>query len=327
VCLLPSVGPFIMAPLDYVPQLATLTKTPPTGDRWLHEIKLDGYRVGCLIADGRVRLLSRNGRDWTDMFPEIVAAARALRAREAVIDGELVILQADGRASFEAMQRAIAGSGTRAGLVYFAFDLLRLDGDRVDRHPLEQRKASLLALVGQGQKGRIRYVEHFTGDGREIFEHACRLGLEGIVSKRRDLPYQPGRRDSWRKTKCLQREAFMIGGFTEPEGSRSGIGALLIGRVTGRRLIFCGRVGTGFTQAVALDLRRRLEATAQAACPFDPSPSGPLARGARWVAPTLACEVTFSEWTEAGVLRQPSFQGLRAISTPAKDAKRDRKRR
>jgi bifunctional non-homologous end joining protein LigD len=295
---------------DYRPQLASLTRTPPVGDRWLHEIKLDGYRVGCLVDRDRVRLISRNGRDWTATFPEIAAAARRLELTDAVIDGELVVLQPDGRTSFESMQQAVAG-GARAGLVYFAFDLLRLDGERLDRLPLEERKARLLQLIGRRQAGRIRYTEHFDGHGGDVFDRACRLGLEGIVSKRRDLPYQPGRRDSWRKTKCMKRAVFVIGGFTDPEGTRAGVGALLVGRYAGSRLVFCGRVGTGFSQAVARDLRKRLEAAARRTCPFDPAPPAPLARSAHWTAPTLACEVTFIEQTGAGMLRHPSFQGLR----------------
>jgi bifunctional non-homologous end joining protein LigD len=295
---------------EYVPQLTTLVKTPPSGDEWLHEIKLDGYRIGCLIADGQVRLVSRNGLDWTGRFPEITDAARKLPVASAVIDGELVVLQADGRTNFEAMQRAASGRPPRTGLVYFAFDLLRLDGERIDRLPLETRKARLLTLIGDGKTGRIRYTDHVHGRGSEFFEQACRLGLEGIISKRRDLPYQPGARDSWRKTKCLKREHFVIGGFTDPEGSRAGIGALLVGRRDGARLVFCGRVGTGFSHALALDLRRQLDGLAQKTPPFDPPPPPQFAKSAHWVAPSLACEVTFIEWTGAGVLRHPSFQRL-----------------
>ena len=305
-----------MAHPDYIPQLASLVKTPPSGDEWLHEIKLDGYRVGCLIDGGRVRLMSRNGQDWTSTFPDITDAARKLNVKDAVLDGELVMLQPDGRTSFEALQHVASGRAPRAALVYFVFDLLRLDGDRVDRLPLEKRKARLLALLGRGKTGRIRYMDHIDGRGSSFFDEACRLGLEGIISKRRDLPYQPGRRDSWRKTKCLQRGVFVIGGFTDPEGSRAGLGALLVGRYDGDRLVFSGRVGTGFTQALALELRRRLDALAQRACPFDPAPPGPIGRNAHWVTPTLVCEATFAEWTNAGMLRHPSFQGLRADVKP-----------
>jgi bifunctional non-homologous end joining protein LigD len=299
-----------MAGDEYVPQLTTLVKTPPSGDEWLHEIKLDGYRIGCLIGGGRVRLVSRNGQDWTGRFPEIADAARTLPVDSAVIDGELVVLQPDGRTNFEAMQRAASGRPPRAGLVYFAFDLLRLDGERIDRLPLETRKARLLKLVGDGKTGRIRYTEHVLGRGVEFFEQARRLGLEGIISKRRDLSYQPGTRDGWRKTKCLKHERFVIGGFTDPEGSRAGFGALLVGRRDGSRLVFSGRVGTGFSHALTLDIRGRLDALARKTPPFDPPPPPQFAKNAHWVEPSLACEVTFIEWTDGGVLRHPSFQGL-----------------
>jgi bifunctional non-homologous end joining protein LigD len=305
-----------MPVFDYAPQLAMLTARPPSGDDWLHEIKLDGYRVGCQIAGGQVRLESRNGLDWTTTFPEIVDAARALHVEEAVLDGELVVLLPDGRTSFEAMQQAVAGPRGRAGLVYFVFDLLSLDHEPIGRLPLDERKARLKHLLGQNTTGRIRYMDHVIGQGAQVLEHACRLGLEGIVSKRRDLPYQPGRRDSWRKTKCLRRGLFVIGGFTDPEGSRAGLGAVHVGRYTGSRLVFCGRVGTGFTQAFATDLRTRLEAALQRECPFDPVPPRSLAGKAHWVAPQLVCEVTFIEYTNAGVLRHPSFQRLRPDVAP-----------
>jgi bifunctional non-homologous end joining protein LigD len=297
--------------VEYVPQLATLTKTPPSGDQWVHEIKLDGYRVGCVITDGRIRLVSRRGLDWTPKFPEIVEAFRALGVKNGLIDGDLVVMLPDGRSSFEAMQRAVASRPPRKGLVYFAFDLIQLEGERIERLPLEARKTRLLELLGTAKTGRIRYTEHVEGRGSDVFEQACRMGVEGIISKRRDLPYQPGRHDSWRKIKCLQRGLFVVGGFTDQEGAQEGLGALLVGRYEGVKLVYSGRVGTGFSQAVARDLRRQLEAIEQRNCPFDPPPPGPLPRTAHWVKPTLVCEATFIEKTAAGVLRAPSFQGLR----------------
>jgi bifunctional non-homologous end joining protein LigD len=304
-----------MARVEYVPQLATLTKTPPSGDQWVHEIKLDGYRVGCLVSGGRVRLISRNGLDWTSKFPEIVKAIAALNVNEALIDGELVVMLPDGRTSFEAMQQAVASRSARSGLLYFAFDLVHLEGERIDRLPLEDRKARLQTLVGRSKTGRIRYTEHVEGRGSEVFDQACRMGLEGIISKRRDLAYQAGRRDGWRKTKCLQRSLFVIGGFTDQEGSKNGLGALLVGKYDGSRLVYCGRVGTGFTQTLARDLRKRLEAIQQRTPPFDPPPPGLLARTGHWVTPTLVCEATFIERTSAGMLRAPSFQGLKEVDS------------
>jgi bifunctional non-homologous end joining protein LigD len=295
----------------YTPQLATLSKTPPSGAQWVHEIKLDGYRVGCLVSGGRVRLVSRSGLDWTPKFPEIAEAVKALGAKEALIDGELVVMQPDGRTSFEAMQNAAASRSARSGLLYFAFDLLHLEGEQIGRLPLEARKQRLRALIGPSKSGRIRYVEHFEGRGDEVFDQACRMGLEGIVSKRRDLPYQAGRRDIWRKTKCLQRSVFVIGGFTDQESSQGGLGALLVGAWDGKKLVYCGRVGTGFSHAFATELRRTLEAITQRMPPFDPLPPAALVRSAHWVKPTLVCEATFIEKTSAGMLRAPSFQGLK----------------
>src|SRR5262245_57619017 len=269
---------------EYDPQLATIVKTPPDGDRWIHEIKYDGYRIGCVISGDRVRLISRNGNDWTDVFPSIADAARALRTRDALIDGEVAMLLPDGRTSFAAIQQAAAGTASHAPLVYFVFDLLRLDGQRLDRLPLEERKARLQALVGAGT--RIRYAEHIVGNGQQLLEHAALIGLEGIISKRRDLPYYPGRHDSWRKSKVRKRGTFVIGGVTDPEGTRAGIGALLVGYFSGPRLVFAGRVGTGFSQTYARELRTRLDTLAQKACPFDP----PILKGperlAHWVKPS-----------------------------------------
>jgi bifunctional non-homologous end joining protein LigD len=300
---------------DYHPQLATLVKEPPSSDEWLHEIKFDGYRIGCRIRNGRATLISRNGKDWTHAFPGIVEAAERLGVRDALIDGEVAMVLPDGRTSFQALQNASARA-SGASLVYFVFDLLRLEGERPDALPLEERKARLRKLVGRRKTGRIRYAEHVVGRGEAFFEQACRAGLEGIISKRRDLPYREGRHGGWVKTKCTLRQEFVIGGFTDPEGMRAGLGALVIGYYEGDRLVFSGKVGTGFTHRMALDLRRRLDAIERKACPFTPPPSGGLGRHAHWVKPGLVCEVEFTEWTSDGKIRHPSFQGLRADKQP-----------
>ncbi len=302
----------------YKPQLARLVKEAPEGDEWLHEMKYDGYRIGCRIADGKVRLISRNGKDWTEAFPEIREAALKLGARRALVDGEVAIVLPDGRTSFQDLQNAFSG-GSRRGLVYFVFDLLHVEGETLTRRPLYERKEHLLRLVGKpGARSRIRYSEHVTGQGGRMFAEACRLKLEGIVSKRRDSEYKSGRSDAWVKTKCVLRQEFVIGGFTDPEGSRQGIGALLAGYYDDdRRLVFAGKVGTGFTTAGSLDLRRKLEAIEQPGCPFTPRPAGWLGNNAHWVKPALVAEVVFSEWTGDGKIRHPSFQGLRSDKKPA----------
>jgi len=298
--------------LEYAPQLATLAKMPPEGDRWLHEIKFDGYRIGCVIADDGVRLITRKGNDWTDTFPEVVAAARTLKVRDALIDGEIAMLMPDGRSSFEALQQAISGAISRAPLVYLVFDLLRVDGQSITRLPLAERKALLKKIVGRRKTKRIRYVDHVDGHGDVLLDHAAQLGLEGIVSKRRDLPYYAGRHDSWRKIKCLRTETFVIGGFHDIKSrSQEGIGALVVGQYDGTRLVFSGRVGTGFSHALAIDLRRRLEALQQRECPFDPHP-GQAERHAHWVKPTLRCRAAYAEKTREGRLRHPKFIGLTA---------------
>lgn len=308
----------------YQPQLATLVKTTPAGDEWLHEIKFDGYRIGCHVRRGRATLTSRNGHDWTAAFPEIAAAAARLDVRDALLDGEVAMVLPDGRTSFQALQN-VSGAASRASLVYFVFDLLRLDGRSLEAQPLEERKARLRALVGRRKTGRIRYADHVEGRGDEFFRQACRLGLEGIVSKRRDLPYHPGRHGSWLKTKCTLRQEFVIGGFTDPEGMRSGLGALLVGHYDDGRLAFAGKVGTGFTHKSALDLRRQLDAIEQPRSPFDPPPPGALGRRAHWVRPALVCEVVFTEWTTDGRIRHPSFQGLRR-DKPPREVVRERPR-
>jgi bifunctional non-homologous end joining protein LigD len=210
-----------------------------------------------------------------------------------------------------------AGDPSRRGtLVYFVFDLLRLNGEALQSQPLHQRKTRLKTLVGAKKTGLIRYSEHIEGNGDAFFSEACRAGLEGIVSKRRDQPHQAGRHGGWLKTKCVQRQEFVIGGFTDPEGMRAGIGALLIGYYEGGRLIFCGKVGTGFTHKMTLDLRATLDRIEVKASPFIPPPPGPLGRNAHWVKPELVCEVVFAEWTTDGKIRHPSFQGLRKDKDP-----------
>src|SRR5215212_7200645 len=303
---------------DYVPQLATLVKEPPPGADWLHEIKFDGYRIGCRIRKGRIALISRNGRDWTAAFPEIVTAASALGVDDALIDGEVAMVLPDGRTSFQLLQNAFAGEGPRASLAYFVFDLLRLNGQRLERLPLIDRKERLRRLIGRRKTARVRYSEHVAGNGEQFFDQACRLGLEGIISKRGDQPYHPGRHGDWVKTKCVLRQEFVIGGFTDPEGARAGIGALLVGYFADDgRLVFAGKVGTGFTAASARELRRRLEASERTACPFSPTPAGWLGKHAHWVEPELVGEVVFSEWTGDSRIRHPSFQGLRRDKAPS----------
>ncbi len=301
------------------PQLATLVTDPPGGEGWLHEMKFDGYRILSRLQGGRATLMSRNGNDWTAHFPQVAAAVQALPASQAMIDGEVAVLLPNGTTSFQALQNALS-QRAQGELVYFAFDLPHLDGYDLTRAGLEDRKAALAGLLSK-TSGAVRYSAHVVGSGDEFFASACALLLEGIVSKRRDAPYEMGRGRGWLKVKCLRRQEVVIGGFTEPTGSRAGLGALLVGVHGGGALVYVGKVGTGYTDKVLKDLRRSLEALEQPACPFQPRPKG--VGSPHWVKPELVAEVAFSEWTGDGKMRHPSFQGLRT-DKPAREVVRER---
>lgn len=322
--------------ITYRPQLAALVSEPPDGDEWLHEIKFDGYRIGCRIENGRVTLITRSGQDWTNRFSEIADAALGFDVQDALLDGEVAVVLPDGRTSFGHLQRVTAVRSAsprlrrqpddRAALLYFAFDLLRLDGQSLKHLPLDARKTTLRSLIADQATSRIRYSDHVVGQGGAFFEAARQRGLEGVVSKRRDARYHAGRHGTWVKTKRTQQQEFVIGGFTEPTGARQGIGALVIGYYDQARLVCAGRVGTGFTTDGARDLRRRLDALPRQACPFDPPPGGAWSRRAHWTAPSLVCEVAFTEWTSDGNVRHPSYRGLRA-DKPPREITRERSRR
>ena len=309
---------------DYDPQQALLVTEPPAGDRWLHEIKLDGFRMGVIVA-GRgktrdARIISRKGTDYTAEFPEIVEAAMELPVRTAIL--EVVVLDERGRSSFQLLQQLGA---SRRGLAYFAFDLLAVDGEDLKPLPLQERKRRLERLIGQ-RASTIRYTPHFDADGATVLAHACRLGAEGIVSKCRTAPYRAGSRsDDWRKIKCVRRQEFVVGGFTEPEGAREGVGSILVGYYEGSALRFAVKVGTGrgWNDAFGRRLRGLLESIEVDATSFNPPPPGVLAKRAHWVEPRLVAEVQFTEWTGDGKIRHPSLQGFRTDRRPA-DVRRER---
>jgi bifunctional non-homologous end joining protein LigD len=300
------------------PQLATLVDAPPLGDEWLHEVKFDGYRMECIKDDGRVRLLSRRGNDWTARFPAIVAAARRLKPRQVILDGEAVALLEDGRSSFRTLQQVLHADPP-GDTVYFAFDLLRLEGEDLRGLALEERKARLARLLGPSRRrgtGALRYSEHTTGKVEAALARACRKGLEGLIVKRRDLPYESGRSRSWLKVKCQNRQEMVVIGFTEPKGRRSGIGALILGfRDDDGVLRYAGRVGTGMDDAMLASLRKQLAPLRR---PTSPAERGvPRSQtGLNWVEPRLVAEVSFTEWTRDGLLRHPAFEGLREDKSP-----------
>ncbi len=299
------------------PQLATLVDEPPAGKSWIHEVKLDGYRILAVIKAGRIRLMSRNGKEWTGKFPAIAEALRTLPVEEAILDGEIVVLRPDGTSDFQALQNLLRG-GRTAKTVYYLFDLPHCSGFDLTGTPLLERKQLLQALIGRMAPVReiIRFSDHIKSGGREVFRQACRLAAEGIVSKDGAGGYERKRSRRWLKTKCLERQEFVVGGWTEPAGSRSGFGALLLGYYDAGDLIYAGRVGSGFTGSTLGRLAGILGKIEQSDPPFRNPPSGSEARGIHWVRPELVAEVEFREWTRDNILRQASFKGLREDKSP-----------
>jgi bifunctional non-homologous end joining protein LigD len=305
------------------PQLATLVAEPPRGDGWLHELKLDGYRALCRVQGGKARFLTRRGNDWTDSFGRLASAAAFLPVESALLDGEVAWVDAEGHTDFQALQQAL-GDGRDDRLVYFAFDLLHLDGVDLTRAPLHERKELLSRLLATApvEGDALRYSDHVAGHGESFFAQACRLGLEGIVAKRADAPYRGGRGTDWLKVKCLAEQELVIVGWTDPSGSREGLGALLLGVHEDGELRHVGKVGTGFDAATLKDLLRRLRPLERATAPVVNPPRGYKARGVHWVEPELVAQVAFTAWTADGVLRHPSFKGLRA-DKPASEVVRE----
>lgn len=304
-------------PDDASMQLATLAGAAPDGPGWLHEVKYDGYRLRVALRDGRARVLTRTGADWTDRFGPLADAVSALPVRSALLDGEIVAVRPNGLSDFGELQAALA-DGQPEHLVYQAFDLLYLNGRDLRALPLRDRKELLETLVATAAPGSpLRYTAHVEASGPDFLGAACAASLEGAVSKRGDRPYVAGRSPDWLKTKCLLRQEFVVVGWTEPGGSRTGFGALLLGVNEGDTLRYAGRVGTGFSGRDLASMRERLDALATASAPLEVPPS--VARlSPHWVDPELVVEVAFREWTREGVVRQPSFKGLRE-DKPAKD--------
>lgn len=294
------------------PQLATLVPTSPEGPDWVHELKYDGYRMLCRVKDRTATLLTRNGHDWTAKLPHIAAAAAGLPAKTAWLDGEVVALLPNGRISFQRLQNAFDAQIDHE-LIYFVFDLLYLDGYDFRASSLLDRKRLLSVLVQDSHPSTlIRYSDHIAGRGEAAFAAACRRGMEGLIAKRAAASYVAGRNRNWVKVKCGRRQEFVIGGFTDPSGSRSAFGALLLGVYDEQgRLRYAGRTGTGFSDRSLKSLHARLKRLRQPNSPFMNPPGGSQAAGVHWVKPTLVAEVAFAEWTNDGRLRQASFQGLR----------------
>jgi bifunctional non-homologous end joining protein LigD len=293
------------------PQLATLAETAPAGDDWLHEIKYDGYRLLAWIDGTDVRLMTRNQKDWTDRFPAVVEALASLGWTGAVADGEVGVELADGRTSFQALQNVLGQGVPGRQLRFWIFDLLYMSGRSLVDAPLSERKQRLRSALDGVGGGLLRYSEHVEGRGPAFHAEACSHGLEGIISKRASAPYRGGRGTDWRKVKCLREQEFVVGGYTAPGGSRKGLGALHVGSYEGDRLIYRGKVGTGYTEATLRDLVKRLKPLRQDVSPFADGPRGASARASTWVEPVLVAQIRYTEITDDGRLRHPVYLGLR----------------
>ncbi len=285
----------------------------------MHELKFDGYRTLALIESGEVRMMTRTGLDWTERFAALAKRLAAIGVT-AILDGEIVALNDQGASSFTFLKNAL-GAGRSEDLQYYVFDMLHLDGEDVRSLPLLKRKAMLKALLESHDfEGRINFSDHF-GEQSGFLGQVCRLGLEGIISKRADAPYRSGRNRSWLKVKCHKRQEFVIGGFREPTHAARGIGALMLGYYEEEKLVYAGKVGTGFDGESSVALRRQLDKLVRKTPAYGEVPRE-IRREAIWVEPEVVCEVEFTEWTPDGRLRHPSFQGVRE-DKPARQVGRD----
>jgi bifunctional non-homologous end joining protein LigD len=290
------------------PQLAFLKEAPPEGPGWIHEIKYDGYRILAAVAGDEVRLYTRTGLDWTRKFTPVAKALAGLGV-EALIDGEVVVFEKGGRTTFSGLQQALSG-GHDSELRYVAFDLLILDGEDLRKLPLMERKRKLRQLLGKAA-APLSYGDHITGNSDKVLSEACRLGVEGLVSKDRKSPHVSRRALTWIKSKCLGRSEFVIGGYRPSDKKNRSFASLLIGEFGKSGLLYRGRVGTGYDEETLRSLGAKLKLREIGKSPFTDVPRA-IRNRARWVKPDLVAEIAFTERTHDGVLRHPVFLGLRA---------------
>jgi bifunctional non-homologous end joining protein LigD len=306
-------------PVIEKPMLATLVDAPFDDPKWLFEFKWDGYRALAVVAaGGGVTLTSRNGNDLLGQFSELAELGRAFSSLPIIVDGEICILDDSGRSSFQALQsrdKRFAGTGkpSKTPVTFVVFDCLYADGRDLRAEPLEKRKALLETLIVPGHG--VMYSKHVIGSGKQLYDFAAREQLEGIIGKERNSPYRSTRSREWVKIKAKRRQEFVIGGWTEPRGSRSEFGALLLGVYAGKNLVYAGHVGTGFDQAKLHAIGLQLKNAETADVPFSVKPK--TNTKAHWVKPTLVAEIEFAEWTRDALLRQAVFVGLRSDKDPA----------
>jgi bifunctional non-homologous end joining protein LigD len=305
------------------PSLAKLVPQAPTGPEWLHEIKFDGYRVQARIDGGKVRLLTRKGLDWTGKFSFVADALKGLQLPSALIDGEVVVEDESGVSNFSALQQDLS-AGRADRLVFYAFDLLYFDGRDLRGAALRDRKALLqLAFDDVPAGGTIRISDHIAEDGATLLRHACRMGLEGIISKRADQPYRSGRGEHWLKSKCSQRQEFVIAGYVPSSTGRKAVGSLVLGSYDKDELVHAGRTGTGFTAAAAQALWAQLGPLEAQISPFAARLSAEARRNVRWVRPELVAQIEYRGWTHDGHLRHAAFKGLREDKDPREVVRED----